>query len=125
MGAASVDSCILLTDTPDMVSDKIKKYAKSGGGATLEAHRANGADLNIDIPYQWLRFFLEDDEELERIGDSYKKGEMTTGEIKQILIKVIQDFLAEFQARRNSITDDEVAMFMTKRSLRTTPKAFE
>lgn len=82
MGAASVDSCILLTDTPDMVKDKINKYAKSGGGATLEEHRAKGADLNIDIPYQWLRFFLEDDEELERIAASYKKGEMTTGEIK-------------------------------------------
>jgi tryptophanyl-tRNA synthetase len=90
MGGANVDSCILLTDTPQMVSDKINKYAKSGGGATLEEHRSKGADLNVDIPYQWLRFFLEDDEELLRIGTSYKKGEMTTGEIKAILIKVIQ-----------------------------------
>ena len=108
-----------------MVNDKINKYAKSGGGATLEEHRAKGADLNVDIPYQWLRFFLEDDQELERIGASYKKGEITTGEVKAILIKVIQEFLADFQTKRANVTDEDVAYFMKIRPLRTVPKSFE
>ncbi|MEY4881657.1 MAG: hypothetical protein RLZ87_1086 [Armatimonadota bacterium] len=60
----STESTILLTDTPKQVHDKVMKHAKSGGRASLEEHRRLGADLEVDIPYQWLRFFLEDDEKL-------------------------------------------------------------
>jgi tryptophanyl-tRNA synthetase len=47
------------------VKEKVMKHAKSGGRASLEEHRKLGADLEVDIPYQWLRFFLEDDERLQ------------------------------------------------------------
>ena len=34
----------------------------------VETHRKLGADLEIDIAYNYLTFFLEDDEKLEEIG---------------------------------------------------------
>ena len=58
----------------------------SGGQQTVEEHRKLGANLEIDIPYQWLRFFLEDDEKLEEIRVKYSKGELLTGEVKNVLI---------------------------------------
>ena len=61
----------------------------SGGQQTVEEHRRLGADLSIDIPYQYLTFFLDDDVKLEEIRVKYSKGEMLTGEVKNVLIEII------------------------------------
>lgn len=62
MSSSDANSSILLNDKPNDIKNKINKYAFSGGGATLEEHRANGANLEVDVPYQYLKFFLEDDD---------------------------------------------------------------
>lgn len=90
MSASSENSSIYVTDTAGQIKKKINKYAFSGGGATMEEHRKNGANLEVDVPYQYLRVFLDDDEKLEEIGNEYKSGKMTTGEIKAILIALLQ-----------------------------------
>ena len=41
------------------------------------------------MAYQYLRFFLEDDEELARIGREYAAGRMLTGEVKKVLIDTV------------------------------------
>lgn len=46
---------------------QINKYAFSGGRDTIEEHRKLGGDCSIDISYQFLTFFLEDDDELAKI----------------------------------------------------------
>ena len=43
----------------------------------------------MDVPYHYLRFFLEDDDKLEEIRDKYGKGEMLTSEVKKILVEVL------------------------------------
>jgi tryptophanyl-tRNA synthetase len=96
MASSDATSSILLTDSPADVKKKVNKYAFSGGGATLEEHRANGANLEVDVPFQWLKFFLEDDDRLAEIKDKYGRGEMLTGEIKAILIDTLNGFLKEF-----------------------------
>jgi tryptophanyl-tRNA synthetase len=45
----------------------VNKHAFSGGQATIEEHREKGGNCEVDISYQYLRFFLEDDEELKQI----------------------------------------------------------
>ena len=82
MSSSDANSSILLTDTAKMVKDKINKFALSGGRQTAEEHRRLGADLDIDVPFQYLWFFLDDDEKLEEIRKAYAGGEMLTGEIK-------------------------------------------
>lgn len=62
MSSSDENTAIILTDTADKVKKKINSKAKSGGQQTVEEHRKLGANLTIDIPYQWLRFFLEDDD---------------------------------------------------------------
>jgi tryptophanyl-tRNA synthetase len=51
MSSSDPTSSILLTDKPDEIKKKINKYAFSGGGATLEEHKAHGANLDVDVPF--------------------------------------------------------------------------
>lgn len=67
MSSSDENSAIYLTDTPKVIEDKIKRYAFSGGGKTKEEHIKNGANLEVDIPYIYLTFFMEDDARLEEI----------------------------------------------------------
>lgn len=82
MSSSDVNSGILLTDSASDIKKKINKYAFSGGQPTLELQKEKGADLDVDVPFQYLQFFLEDDEKLEDIRKKYGSGEMMTGEIK-------------------------------------------
>ncbi|KAI8341936.1 hypothetical protein BC941DRAFT_414918 [Chlamydoabsidia padenii] len=111
--SASVDtSAIFMSDTPNQIKNKINKYAFSGGGATLEEHKANGGNPDVDVSYQYLSFFLEDDEELERIYKAYKAGEMMTGELKKRCIEEIQKVVGAFQEKKKAVTDETVKYFM-------------
>jgi len=47
----------------------VNKYAFSGGRDTVEDHRKYGGDVTVDIAYQYLTFFLEDDEKLAQIKE--------------------------------------------------------
>lgn len=118
MSASAANTSIYVTDTPKLIKKKVNKNAFSGGGATLEEQRAHGANLDIDVPYQYLRFFLEDDEELAAIGKAYGSGEMLTGEIKGRLIEVLQELVQEHQDRRAEVTEELVDLFMTPRELK-------
>ncbi|CAF0797314.1 unnamed protein product [Didymodactylos carnosus] len=67
MSASDINSSIYLTDTPKEIEDKIKKHAYSGGRETLKEHREKGGNCATDVAYQYLKFFLSDDEKLEEL----------------------------------------------------------
>ena len=46
---------------------QINKYSFSGCQATVEEHREKGGNCDVDVSFQYLTFFLEDDEKLEQI----------------------------------------------------------
>ncbi|KAI5169581.1 tryptophanyl-tRNA synthetase [Pancytospora epiphaga] len=112
MSASNTKSTIYLSDTPNEIKNKINRLAFSGGKETLEEHRALGGDPTVDVPFQYLRFFLEDDRELEDLRSRYVRGELTTGEMKKRCIEVLQAFISEYQQRRREVTDDLVAQYM-------------
>ncbi|CRH01718.1 tryptophan--tRNA ligase, putative [Plasmodium relictum] len=105
------NNVIFLTDSAEDIKNKINKYAFSGGGATIAEHKEKGGNLEKDISYQYLRYFLEDDEKLNEIGEKYKKGEMLSGEIKKILIDTLTDLVQKHQEKRNSLTDEDILYF--------------
>lgn len=117
MSASLANTTIFLSDEPKQIKNKLKKHAKSGGGDTLEEHREKGANLEVDIAFQYLRFFLEDDDELARIGEEYSNGRMMTGEIKEICAKVLTEFIQEYQERRKEVTDEDVKLFTKVRPI--------
>ncbi|KAL2006910.1 hypothetical protein VTN00DRAFT_9578 [Thermoascus crustaceus] len=116
--SSSIDnSAIFMSDTPNRIKNKINKYAFSGGQDTAELQRQLGGNTKVDVPFQYLTFFLEDDDELERIRVAYEKGEMLTGEIKQRCIAELQKYVQGFQERRAKVTDEIRAEFMRPRPL--------
>lgn len=108
---------ILLSDPPADVKKKINKYAFSGGGVTLEEHKKHGGNVDIDIPFQYLRFFMEDDGKVEDIRVRYSKGEMVTGEIKQAAIECLGKVVSEYQERRKKVTDADAEKAMQVRTI--------
>ena len=110
-------SSIYLTDTPKVVREKIFKFAFSGGQETVEEQREKGADLNVDVAYQYLTFFLDDDEKLKDIAEKYSSGKMMTSEVKEELVNVLTKIVLEHQKRRASATEDVVKAFMSVREL--------
>jgi len=118
MSSSDPNSNITLTDTQNQIKKKINKHAFSGGQVSLEEHREKGGDCDKDISYQYLRFFLEDDEELEQIRQDYSSGNMLSGEIKAKLISVLQPLVKDFQDRRALVTEDILNEFMRPRKLK-------
>jgi tryptophanyl-tRNA synthetase len=98
--SSSTGTAIYTTDNAATVKNKINKYAFSGGQPTIEEHRKKGGIPEIDVSYQWLAFFEEDDEKLKEIYSAYKSGSMLSGELKKILIDKLNSFLAKHQKER-------------------------
>jgi len=121
MGASDPNSAVFLTDTPKQIEKKINAHAFSGGGKTKEEQEKNGANLDVDIPYQYLTFFLEDDEKLAEIAEKYSKGQMMSGEVKKLLIGILQDLVKTHQERRAKVTDADIERFMQVRKIHPAP----
>ena len=101
MSASDEKNTIYTTDSPEVVKKKINKYAFSGGQPDIDEHRKIGGNPDIDVSYQYLRIFFEqDDSKLKKIYDDYKSGKMLTGELKSILIEKINTFLSVHQQKR-------------------------
>jgi tryptophanyl-tRNA synthetase len=105
MSTSEEQSAIFTTDSPKTVEEKINKYAFSGGQPTIEEQRKKGGNPDIDVSYQWLTFFEEDDKKLKEIKEDYKSGKLLTGELKSILIEKINAFLKEHQKKREKARD--------------------
>jgi len=113
MSASEEQTAIFTTDSPQTVKTKINKYAFSGGQATIEEQRKKGGNPDVDVSYQWLTFFEEDDKKLKEIREEYKSGKLLTGELKAILIEKINKLLAEHQKKREK-AKDQIDKFMFK-----------
>jgi len=100
MSSSDATSFIALTDSSEDAAKKIKKYAFSGGRDTIDEHRKHGGNPDIDVSYQWLRVFEEDDVLLKKIYDDYKSGSLLSGELKNLLISKLTPFLTEHQKKR-------------------------
>jgi len=101
MSSSDINSFIALTDLPKIVETKIKKYAFSGGQNTIEEHRKKGGNPDIDVSFQYLKMFFEqNDKKLMQIEKNYKSGKMLTSELKEYTIKKINSFLAGHQKKR-------------------------
>ncbi|EFA84696.1 tryptophanyl-tRNA synthetase [Heterostelium album PN500] len=117
MSASDSNSAIYLSDTPKEVNEKITKHAFSGGRKTKEEHELYGANLEVDVSYEYLTYFLEDDELLKDIGDKYSSGKLLTSQVKNILIDIMIEINKRHQEARARVTDEITKTFMSVRKL--------
>lgn len=103
MSASNAESSIYMSDTPKQIQSKINKYAFSGGQETLEEHRRLGGNPDVDVAFNYLRHFMDDDAKLKQIEEDYRAGKLLTGELKKICIEVLQAFVKAFQEASSPI----------------------
>ncbi|RZC79648.1 hypothetical protein C5167_042227 [Papaver somniferum] len=70
MSASIPNSAAYVTDSAENIKSKVNK-AHTGGGDSLEKQQERGANLDKDIPFKYLEFFVEYDAELEHIKQAY------------------------------------------------------
>ncbi|KAH8066906.1 hypothetical protein JL721_7896 [Aureococcus anophagefferens] len=136
MSSSDDNSAIFLTDDDATIERKIMTHAFSGGRErggkrviqvrfnmsreTAKLQRELGADLEVDVAFQWLKFFLEDDGELASIEAQYGSGSgdyWNTAAVKKRLVVELQGLVKDHQAKRNVLTDADVASWMAVREL--------
>lgn len=117
MSASDPNSAIYVTDSVKDIKNKVNRHAFTGGQDTVEKHRMYGANLEVDIPFKYLTFFLEDDNELAHIKKEYGEGRMLTGEVKKRLIDLLTEMVERHQRARAAVTDEMVDAFMAVRPL--------
>jgi len=109
---APMSPTIFVNDHPITIREKVKRYAFSGGQDTRELQEKYGANLEIDVPYQYLRHIMEDDVKLAEIGRAYAAGEMETGDIKKVCADELALLVKEHQEKLAQVTDGMVHHFM-------------
>ncbi|CAD8044255.1 unnamed protein product [Paramecium primaurelia] len=96
MGTTNPTQAIFLRVIPKEIEEKVNKQliildkinCFVWGLQDYKWTQIKGSDLSIDVPYDYSRFFLEDDIRLQEIRDLYGKSIMMTSEIKKELITV-------------------------------------
>ena len=95
MSSSMPETTIFLNDSMKTIEKKIKS-SFSGGQPTVEEHRKKGGNPDIDVAYQYLRYFFEEnDNELEKIKEEYVSGKLLTGEIKSICVEKAESWMKE------------------------------
>ena len=101
MSSSQPETTMFLNDSMKDIEKKIKS-SFSGGQTTVEEHRAKGGNPDVDVAYQYLRYFFEeDDNKLEEIRKDYISGKLLTGEIKSICIEKA----SEWMKKHNELKD--------------------
>nr|ODN89391.1 tryptophan-tRNA ligase [Cryptococcus depauperatus CBS 7841]ODN93797.1 tryptophan-tRNA ligase [Cryptococcus depauperatus CBS 7855] len=111
MSASKDHTAIFMTDDAKKIAKKIISHAFSGGGASKQDHEKYGGNPDVDIAYQYLSFFEEDDDKMERLAKEYRAGTLSTREMKEACIEKLQQVVADFQKNRNAVTDEVVAYY--------------
>ena len=82
--------------------EKKFKRSFSGGQSTVEEHRRLGGNPEIDVAFQYLKFFFEeDDAALEEIRRGYVAGDVLSGELKSMTIEKAGSWLTELSELRD------------------------
>ena len=101
MSSSKPKTTIFLDDDIDSITKKIRK-AYSGGQSTIEEHRRIGGNPDIDVAYQYMMYFFEDDDAyLEEINQQYRSGSLLAGEMKQLCIDRATAWLSNHQEMKD------------------------
>ena len=113
MSSSMPQSCIFLTDSVSQIRKKINK-SFSGGQELLEDHKLLGGNPDMDVSFQLLKFFMEDDEKLKELYDGFKRGVVSCSEMKTTAVEKVVKHVETFKQRRSIVTDELLEQFMNK-----------
>jgi tryptophanyl-tRNA synthetase len=113
MSSSRPDYTIFLTDPPDVARRKLMK-ALTGGRATAEEQRRLGGIPEACTVYDlYLYHLVPDDQELMKIYNDCKSGQLLCGECKRMAAEKLVKFLEEHQARLEEARGDAWSLVET------------
>ena len=111
MSSSQPKTTLFLRDDIATVEKKIKR-AFSGGQPTVEEHRRLGGNPDIDVAYQYMMYFFEEDDAyLGEINAAFRSGKLLAGEMKQLCIERATAWMSELHEMRDQ-TAHQVAEFL-------------
>ena len=112
MSSSMPETTIFLTEDLKVMEKKFKR-SFSGGQSTVEEHRRLGGNPDVDVAFQYLKFFFEeDDAALEEVRSSYIAGDLLSGELKMMTIEKAAEWLtdlAEMREQNAHLVDEFLA----------------
>jgi tryptophanyl-tRNA synthetase len=116
MSSSKPKTTLFLKDDITTVEKKIKR-AFSGSQATVEEHRRLGGNPDIDVAYQYMMYFFEDDDSyLGEVNAGYRAGKILAGEMKQLCIDRATEWMSNLHEMRDQ-TAHLVTDFLASDSL--------
>jgi len=101
MSSSKPKTTIFLGDDIESITKKIKR-AYSGGQSTIEEHRRLGGNPDVDVAYQYMMYFFEDDDNfLQTINSDYRAGKILAGEMKQLCIDRASEWIKDLNEKRD------------------------
>lgn len=101
MSSSQPKTTLFLRDDLATVEKKIKR-AFSGGQSTVEEHRRLGGNPDVDVAYQYMMYFFEEDDAfLAELNASFRSGALLAGEMKQHCIEAATRWMSELQEKRD------------------------
>lgn len=98
----SKNNYILLLDSEKELKQKAKKTL-SGGRDTLEEHKKYGGIPEEDVAFKYLEMYFLEKNEIEDVRERYKSGEMTSKDMKNLLIDKLIEFTEEFKENLENV----------------------
>ena len=115
MSSSQPKTTLFLRDDIATVEKKIKR-AFSGGQPTVEEHRRLGGNPDIDVAYQYMMYFFEEDDAyLSEINTAFRAGTLLAGEMKQLCIERATAWMANLHEMRDQ-TAHQVSAFLAEDS---------
>jgi tryptophanyl-tRNA synthetase len=100
MSSSMPETTIFLNEDLKKMEKKFKR-SFSGGQSTVEEHRRLGGNPDVDVAFQYLKFFFEeDDAALEEIRRGYVAGDILSGELKMMTVEKAAAWLTELAEMR-------------------------
>ena len=101
MSSSRPKTTLFLRDDLATVEKKIKR-AFSGGQSTVEEHRRLGGNPDIDVAYQYMMYFFEEDDAyLAELNASFRSGALLAGEMKQRCIEAATTWMGDLHEKRD------------------------
>ena len=100
MSSSKPKTTLFLCDDISTVEKKIKK-SFSGGQSTVEEHRRLGGNPDIDVAFQYMMYFFEEDDAyLAELNQGYRAGNILAGEMKQLCIDRASEWMQNLKEKR-------------------------
>ncbi len=105
MSASDPSSALYTVDPPDVIKNKIQNAFTGGRGNAAEQRKLGGQPDICPVFANYKLIFLPKEEDLEKIEQRCRSGDLLCGECKGILIDLATRYLAKHQERREKARD--------------------